>query len=126
MAELALDAGDDEDDDEDEDEDGDEEVDGDAVVRGDALADVAEAAAPPADGVPAVGAAQATVKTAVDRSAAAAMPWRKFTSNTFENGPAGRAMCGGNAGSDPARASVVLTGRRTRAASNRLRTFRKE
>jgi hypothetical protein len=78
----------------DEDVDGDAEVDDDAVVRDDVLADVTEAAAPPAEGVPAVGAAQATVRTAVDRSAAAAMPWRKFTSNTFVSGPAERAMWG--------------------------------
>ena len=49
-----------------------------------------EATAPPADAVPAVGAAQATVRTKGDRSAAAAMPWRKFTSNTFVSGPGGR------------------------------------
>src|SRR6478609_7178543 len=69
-----------------------DEVVGDALVLGAALVD---AGGPPAAGVPAVGAAQATVKTAVDRSAAAAMPWRRFTSDTFESRPAGSGRCGG-------------------------------
>ena len=43
---------------------------------------------PPADAVPVVGVAQATVKKAVDRRAAAAMPWRMFTSDTFGFEPA--------------------------------------
>jgi hypothetical protein len=37
------------------------------------------ATAPPADAVPAVGAAQATVNAVVASKAAAAMPWRRFT-----------------------------------------------
>jgi hypothetical protein len=99
---------------------------GEAVVLGDAVTDVAEAGAPPADAVPAVGAAQAAVRTAVDRSAAAAMPWRKFTSEHLRN----RARLAGDVGSARAllrsRGSVMLTGRRTRAARPRLRTFRYE
>jgi hypothetical protein len=77
--------------------DGEDEVVGDALVLGAALEEDAlvDAGGPPAAGVPAVGAAQATVKTAVDRSAAAAMPWRRFTSDTFESRPAGSGRCGG-------------------------------
>ena len=81
--------------------DGEDEVVGDALVLGAALEEDAlvDAGGPPAAGVPAVGAAQATEKTAVDRSAAAAMPWRRFTSDTFESRPAGSGRYGGNAGS---------------------------
>ena len=43
--------------------------------------------AAPADAVPGVGAEQATVKTETESRAAAAMPWRKFTRNTFGEGP---------------------------------------
>ncbi len=49
-----------------------------------------DAATPPAAAVPEVGVAQATVKKAVDSRAAAAMPWRTFTSNTFGFQPATR------------------------------------
>ena len=104
-------------------------VDTDASLVGEAEVDVLivdDVTTPPADAVPVVGVEQATVKTAVDSRAAAAMPWRRFTSNTFESRPAAAGEVWGECGLAHARASVALTGRRTRAASPRLRTFRKE
>ena len=51
-------------------------------------------AAAPAEAVPAVGAEQATVKTEAESSAAAAMPWRKFTRDTFGRARGWRAESG--------------------------------
>ena len=68
-------------------------VDDDGVAVGEAEVDddvllLVAGMTPPADAVPVVGVAQATVKNAVDRRAAAAMPWRRFTSDTFGFEPA--------------------------------------
>ena len=68
-------------------------VDDDGVVVGEAEVDddvllLVAGMTPPADAVPVVGVAQATVRNAVDRRAAAAMPWRRFTSDTFGFEPA--------------------------------------
>jgi hypothetical protein len=77
-------------------------VDDDGVVVWEAEVDddvllVVAGMTPPADAVPVVGVEQATVKRAVDSRAAAAMPWRRFTSNTFgfEPAPSGTRDGGG-------------------------------
>jgi hypothetical protein len=53
------------------------------VVDDDVEDEVELEMADPAAAAPLVGDAQATVKTAEDSKAAAAMPWRRFTGNTF-------------------------------------------